>query len=191
MWTLLRSVANITAISVGVPALIVHDIGTLAKIEGDSMQPTFNPENGVSIELCENSISEQDKIKLLNQRLKQDRVFVNKWSVKEKKKLEIGDIVVFISPQDPNRRHIKRILAMPGDVIQIIETGDIFYIEPGHCWLEGDNNSSSYDSSDYGPVPLGLIEGRVSFIVWPLNRIQRITNDCSKSFLSKRTKLLT
>lgn len=34
-------------------------------------------------------------------------------------------------------------------------------IPEGHVWLSGDNLSNSTDSRYYGPVPMGLIRGRV------------------------------
>lgn len=35
----------------------------------------------------------------------------------------------------------------------------------GHVWLEGDNLQNSTDSRYYGPVPYGLIRGRIFFKV--------------------------
>ena len=45
----------------------------------------------------------------------------------------------------------------------------------GHVWLEGDNKEMSLDSRDYGPVPKGLITGKVFFTFWPLSRTGFIT----------------
>ena len=36
-------------------------------------------------------------------------------------------------------------------------------IPQGHVWVEGDNLSQSRDSRYYGPIPMGLIRGRVTF----------------------------
>jgi hypothetical protein len=40
-------------------------------------------------------------------------------------------------------------------------------IPRGHIWVEGDNTANSTDSRDYGPLPLGLVKGRVLFRLWP------------------------
>lgn len=42
----------------------------------------------------------------------------------------------------------------------------------GHVWLEGDNFENSTDSRKYGPVPLGLIKGRVMLRLWPLSEFK-------------------
>ncbi|XP_028512449.1 mitochondrial inner membrane protease subunit 1 [Exaiptasia diaphana] len=47
-------------------------------------------------------------------------------------------------------------------------------VPKGHVWLLGDNPDDSTDSRDYGPVPYGLIRGRVCFKVWPLSEFGRI-----------------
>ena len=35
----------------------------------------------------------------------------------------------------------------------------------GHVWLQGDNQSISRDSREYGPVPLALLRGRAMCVV--------------------------
>jgi inner membrane protease subunit 1 len=39
-----------------------------------------------------------------------------------------------------------------------------------HVWLEGDNPLSSFDSRQYGPVPMRSVRGRVVARVWPLSQ---------------------
>jgi hypothetical protein len=34
-------------------------------------------------------------------------------------------------------------------------------VPPGHIWIEGDNHEVSIDSRNYGPIPIGLLEGKV------------------------------
>ncbi|TSM20269.1 Mitochondrial inner membrane protease subunit 1 [Bagarius yarrelli] len=45
--------------------------------------------------------------------------------------------------------------------------GELVAVPRGHVWLEGDNLQNSTDSRSYGPVPYGLIRGRVCFKLWP------------------------
>lgn len=182
--------ARVAGISAGVTLFVVNELGLVSKVEGNSMQPTFNPYCGQRNEdlrqLVERGLS-RDAIKSeLQMRLQQDRVLLNKWSVRDRRNLKVGDVVILVSPKDPTKVLIKRIAAMPGDAILIIETGETQVIREGHCWVEGDNQQSSYDSNNFGQVPLGLIEGKVCFIVWPLNRIRRI--DCDPTIPSKSSK---
>lgn len=45
----------------------------------------------------------------------------------------------------------------------------------GHCWVEGDNaRRSTSDSNKLGPIPLALVTGRVTRIVWPPARFGRM-----------------
>lgn len=43
----------------------------------------------------------------------------------------------------------------------------MIYVPKGHVWLEGDNSENSIDSRTYGPVPIGLIQSRAAFRLYP------------------------
>ena len=45
-------------------------------------------------------------------------------------------------------------------------------IPAGHCWVEGDNKKTSVDSRKYGPISVGLIFGKVTWVVFPFHRIR-------------------
>lgn len=191
----LAKLASIAGIGAGVALFAVNEVGLISKVEGNSMQPTFNPYCGQKNEslrqLSERGLTRDALKRELRTRLRQDRVVLNKWAARDKTKLRIGDVVILISPTEPSRTLIKRITAMPGDVIYIVETGETRVIQEGHCWVEGDNQQSSYDSNNFGQVPLGLIEGLVCFIVWPLNRVRAINCDPSISSKSSKTVLVS
>jgi len=36
-----------------------------------------------------------------------------------------------------------------------------------HCFVLGDNRNNSWDSRDFGPIPLATIKGRADYIYWP------------------------
>ncbi|RKO91280.1 peptidase S24/S26A/S26B/S26C [Blyttiomyces helicus] len=86
------------------------------------------------------------------------------------RRVDVGDVVVAVSPTGPGKTICKRVLGMPGDRICIDPTvadRRFLTVPPGHVWLQGDNFSNSTDSRAYGPVPMGLLRGRVLCKVWP------------------------
>lgn len=186
--------AKFAAISTGVSLFVIHEIGLIAKVEGNSMQPAFNPTCGQKNGDLRNfqKMTRQELTKELKHRMQQDRVIMDKFSIsRDKTKLKVGDVVILTSPMNPSKILIKRIIAMPGDTIQSVETGEIRVIDEGHCWVEGDNQHHSYDSNNFGQVPLGLIQGRVLFIIWPLNRFGKVNCDPNISYNSTHTILLS
>ncbi|CBK21380.2 Imp1-Imp2 [Blastocystis hominis] len=82
-----------------------------------------------------------------------------------------GDVVMLKSPTDPKRYLVKRIIALPGDWVQL-HGNKLIEIEKGHCWVEGDNTKNSIDSNRFGQVPLGLIEGTVKCVIFPFTRMR-------------------
>lgn len=61
-------------------------------------------------------------------------------------------VIFCSSPSSYKEKHIKRIIALPGDWIGIRNSSDVMRVPEGHCWVEGDNQASSMDSNAYGPV---------------------------------------
>jgi len=101
------------------------------------------------------------------------------------------DIVVFHDPPHwPADTYIKRIIAIPGDVIQIINGAVIlngkvlsepfiagkqirenygpWKMGPHQYFMMGDNRNDSEDSRDHGPVADKDIHGRAIFQLWPM-----------------------
>lgn len=147
---LLWNVAN-KYFTFGLVGLTVSDrYASLVPVRGGSMAPTFNPRASTFAD---------------------DYVMVEKFCL-QKYKFSHGDVVVFRSPSNHKEKHIKRIIALPGDWIGTTHNSyDVVKIPEGHCWVEGDNLAFSMDSRSFGPIPLGLIQGRATHIVWPPQRI--------------------
>ncbi len=100
-----------------------------------------------------------------------------------------GDVVLFRAP-DTGTLSIKRIVGLAGETVAIRD-GHLFvdddrvpepYVEPGaidsvyygprrvaegQVLVFGDNRRNSRDSRDYGGVPISLVEGRITMILWP------------------------
>ena len=106
-----------------------------------------------------------------------------------------GDVVAFTYPDDPSLDLVKRVIGLPGDVIEI-DSG--YVIRNGHklpesyvvrrdqrtisevtvpadsYYVLGDNRRRSTDSRDWGFVPSNHIIGRAWFSYWPSDRLEFI-----------------
>ncbi|MBI4340190.1 MAG: signal peptidase I [Chloroflexi bacterium] len=99
-----------------------------------------------------------------------------------------GEVIVFRYPLDPTRDFVKRVIAVPGDTVEIRD-GDVFVngrllqepymgsmnprplarrmLGPEEYFVMGDNRSHSNDSKDWGPVTMDHIIGRAWVAYWP------------------------
>uniref|UniRef100_A0A0C9QNG5 Mitochondrial inner membrane protease subunit 2 n=1 Tax=Wollemia nobilis TaxID=56998 RepID=A0A0C9QNG5_9CONI len=139
---------------------------SILRIKGASMQPTLNP-------------GPRNQFGSLNG----DFVLLEKFCL-ENYKFSHGDVVVFRSPYDRNECIVKRLIALQGDWVSIPGTHDVEQVPQGHCWVEGDNEVPGFDSRIFGPIPLGLITGRVTHIIWPPNRVGAVEKQFPKERVS-------
>lgn len=121
-----------------------------------------------------------------------DRIIVNKFIYRFTKP-QRGDIMVFKFPLDPKRDFIKRVIGLPGDIVEIKDSNLYIngkqikepYLPPGlrfqdfgpvkvpddHYFMMGDNRNHSDDSRFWGFLPQDNIVGKAMVIYWPLSRI--------------------
>mmetsp|Transcript_21548 Transcript_21548/g.33049 ORF Transcript_21548/g.33049 Transcript_21548/m.33049 type:complete len:155 (-) Transcript_21548:152-616(-) len=85
-----------------------------------------------------------------------------------------NEIVVVRDPRDRKNVLLSRIRHVQGDLARIpLPSGfNKFILVPrGNCWIVSDNlKLPTEDSRTLGPLPLALVEGRVTAIVWPPQR---------------------
>ncbi|KAG6486755.1 mitochondrial inner membrane protease subunit 1-like [Zingiber officinale] len=87
--------------------------------------------------------------------------------------VEVGDVVILISPENPRKTVAKRVVGLQGDAVTFLvdpihgNATRTVAVPMGHVWVQGDNIYSSRDSRQFGPVPYGLIQGRAFCKVWP------------------------
>jgi signal peptidase I len=122
-----------------------------------------------------------------------ERIVVNKF-VYRFRPIERGDVVVFWYPRDPSVSFVKRVVALPGDLVEI-RGGDLVInglpvkepylpesfrdhdshgpveVRKGYYFVLGDHRRSSNDSRSWGEVPEKYIYGRAVFRFWPLSKI--------------------
>nr|XP_009401843.1 PREDICTED: mitochondrial inner membrane protease subunit 2-like isoform X3 [Musa acuminata subsp. malaccensis] len=141
--------------------------GFIVPVTGSSMHPTFSA--------CDARFPGylKDFFVYLCSLHPADVVLVEKFCL-EKYKFSHGDVITFKSPTDHKQNFVKRLIALPGDWVQVPESSEILKIPEGHCWVEGDNAACSLDSRSFGFVPLGLIQGRVTHVIWPPQRISQV-----------------
>ena len=106
-----------------------------------------------------------------------------------------GDVVVFEYPRDMSKDYIKRVIALPGETVEIRE-GRVYIngilldepylqgvattcrledpcargpvvVEPGTVFVMGDNRANSSDSREWSSLPLDRIIGQAWISYWP------------------------
>ena len=122
----------------------------------------------------------------------QERIFINRF-IYHFEPIERGDVVVFWYPLDRTKSFIKRIVALPGETVEIrrgmvyvngdplpepyvpSQYEDVMDFGPMRMprdsyFVMGDHRISSNDSRVFGPVASRFISGRAVFAYWPIDR---------------------
>jgi len=151
-------------IAIGLALVIIVFLYQPVKVEGTSMAPLLSD---------------------------QERIFINKF-VYRFEAIHRGDVVVFWYPLDRTKSFIKRVIALPGETVELRHgmlyvNGQLLpepYVPPqyadvtdfgpvkvprGSYFVMGDHRISSNDSRVFGPVAGQYIYGRAVFAYWPVD----------------------
>jgi signal peptidase I len=166
----IRAWARDLVVAAALAAVIIVFFYQPVKVEGTSMAPSLSD---------------------------QERIFINKF-VYHVGVIERGDVVVFWYPLDRSKSFIKRVIGLPGDLIEIRQ-GRVFIndeplaepyvpaeyvdlsdyaplrVRPGEYFVMGDHRISSNDSRMFGPVPASYIYGKAVFAYWPMAQFGSIS----------------
>ena len=159
------------AFSVLIAVILIVFIYQPVKVEGTSMMPALTD---------------------------QERIFINKFNYRFGiGNIERGDMVVFWFPLDKTKSYIKRVIGLPGDVVEI-DNGQVIvngrrlmedYVPEEYrdrasygpttvpadgYYVLGDHRSSSNDSRAWGCVERKYIYGKAVFVYWPLEKMGRL-----------------
>jgi len=124
--------------------------------------------------------------------LPHDRVLVDKFLYRLRQPRR-GDVIVLKYPLNPQRNYIKRIVALPGDRLEV-KAGRVFIndtpmaepyvngapqgdfgpvtVPADTVFVMGDNRNNSDDSRSFGALKKELIVGQAVLIYWPPQRIR-------------------
>jgi signal peptidase I len=125
-----------------------------------------------------------------------ERIIVNKF-VYRFHTIERGDVVVFWYPREPQISFIKRVVGLPGDMVEL-RRGSLIVngqkvnetylaaqfkdndnypateVKKGYYFVLGDHRNSSNDSRTWGDVPEKYIYGKAVYRFWPLSKMGAI-----------------
>lgn len=123
-----------------------------------------------------------------------EKIIVNKMIYKVQEP-NVGEVVVFAYPLEPDKDFIKRVVGVPGDIIEIKDGylyrngkrmlepfvqeyvfgsyGPVKVPEDKLCVM-GDNRNNSHDSRSWGLLDRSLVKGRAEVKFWPFDAVGRI-----------------
>jgi signal peptidase I len=168
-WMLLRELVETVVLSL-IIFLLIRQVFQNYRIESHSMEPNF---------------------------FEGQFILVNKLSYKLGTPAR-GEVLVFHNPNNTSEDYIKRVIALPGDTVEIHDDkvyinsqlldepflknayrpGTVFgpeVIPANHIFVMGDNRGNSQDSRVIGPIDESLLVGKAWLRLWPLPKFGLIT----------------
>jgi signal peptidase I len=162
-WMLLRELVETVVLSLLI-FLVIRQVVQNYRIESTSMEPNFHEGQFILVNKLAYRIGAPQR----------------------------GDVIVFHNPDNPNEDYIKRVIALPGDTLEIVDQSVLvngklleepypmnllvrgsqygpIVVESDHLFVMGDNRPNSKDSRSFGQLSEDLVVGQAWVRVWPLS----------------------
>ena len=144
------------------------------KVSGSSMEPTFKSGDVVLVRKSDTKFLvgyDKDDKDIKAVRLHESRLGIGGDWISKPPLVTKGDVVIFLSPVNPNETNIKRVIGLGGQHVQPPDRFQRAVLIPKFSvWVEGDCSTNSEDSRNYGPISKKLLVGKAERIVWPPSR---------------------
>ncbi len=148
--------------------VIINALTSRVRVENISMEPTLNPGQLILVSKLAYKLGDPQH----------------------------GDVVIFHAPNNPGEDYIKRIIGVPGDLVDVadgqVKVNGVVLNEPyisaapryngswtipeDSLFVLGDNRNSSSDSHAWGYVPLDEVIGKALFVYWPFSEIKGLVH---------------
>ena len=172
--------------------LVLHFTVQNFRIDGPSMHPTLiNEQHLIVSKVAYFRVNPSALLRFIpfTDKTYEDLPFISSAN------FSYGDVIAFTYPPDPSFDVVKRVIGLPGDIIEIEEgrvirngetldeayvinvdrdSVDAIEVPPNFYYVLGDNRLASTDSRSWGFVPDDHIIGRAWLSYWPSDRLEFI-----------------
>ena len=158
---------------------LIRNVVQNFRIDGISMEPNFHNGQFLIVNRFAYCPGLHFEVPLLQIKLNKT------WCLNQPKR---GDVLVFEYPLDTSRDFIKRVIALPGETVEV-RSGQVYVngtrmpepfgpnpsgrnygplkVPPDTVFVMGDNRNNSSDSRVWGPLPQKDIIGKAILSYWP------------------------
>ncbi|MDP5272925.1 signal peptidase I [Chengkuizengella axinellae] len=176
-------------VAFGIAFFIQSEVLAVTEVKQSSMENTLFEDERLIVDKLSNQFDDLDRgdIVIFTEEEKTGGFWSSSIGI------QLQDYMNKVTGNDPRKRLVKRVIATPGDTIDI-KDGQVYindelidepYIESdktfardfelpievpeGYVFVMGDNREKSRDSRDFGLVDITNVEGKAILKMWPLN----------------------